>query len=109
MVFEQTLPCCRSFHAYLRSGNSDYVQYIYLSIRDWILTSIAAPNTHYWAQWRGREVACRILHWAPIFYGLLESPNFSDVDHLLMLAILPVHGNFLRHCHTWGRTGLLAR
>ncbi|UJB70438.1 alginate lyase family protein [Acaryochloris sp. 'Moss Beach'] len=94
------------FHAYLRSGNSDYVQYIYLSIRDWILTSIAAPNTHYWAQWRGREVACRILHWAPIFYGLLESPSFSEVDHLLMLAILPVHGNFLRHCHTWGANWL---
>lgn len=94
------------FHAYLKSEDKAYVQYIYHSIRDWILTSISTPNPHYWAQWRGREVACRILHWSPVFYGLLESPHFSAVDHLLMLAILPIHGNFLRRCNTWGANWL---
>lgn len=65
------------FHAYLRSGNSDYVQYIYLSIRDWILTSIAAPTPTTGLSGEVGKSLVAFCTGLPFFMDCLRVPTFQ--------------------------------
>lgn len=90
------------FAAYNSTGNLDYVRCISHHLVDWIVSSSYALNPSQWAQWRGLEVAYRILHWAPIFFGLQQVEALTPAVRLLMLSNLLDHVFYLRFMHDWG-------
>lgn len=92
-------------HAYHQTGNQLYVAQINRHMLDWIVSSFSKPH-QWWAQWRGREVALRALHWTSLFYGLTSAIELSPVVRILMLSSLLDHACYLRHLHHWGANWL---
>ncbi|MEA5520045.1 alginate lyase family protein [Limnoraphis robusta] len=92
--------------AYQQTGKPYYIGYLNHQIIDWILSSPSLTNPSTWAQWRGLEVAWRMIHWSSIFYHLQPVQEFSDVARILMLSSIPNHGYYLRHLHSWGANWL---
>lgn len=90
------------FHAYKLTGHLAYVDCLNIHLLDWILSSPSLNNTKIWAQWRGLEAAYRMLHWAPIFFGLQQVEAFTPIVRLLMLSSLVDHAWYLRYFHDWG-------
>lgn len=87
--------------AYRQTSNSDYLKCINDHLLDWIVAS-GSKLSHWWAQWRGREVALRTVHWAYVFYSLRSHNELAPGIRILMLYSLLEHVRFLRHLHSWG-------
>lgn len=88
-------------HIYQQTGNPSYTTYINQHLLDWIISSFSKPR-QWWAQWRGRESALRVIHWSSVFYGLSSPTELSPVVRILMLSSLLDHACYLRHLHHWG-------
>ncbi len=50
--------------------------------------------------WRGLEVAARVKGWSRLFYGLIDSPDFSPATQLLILSSIPDHAHYNRYFHS---------
>lgn len=92
--------------AYQKTGNPLYVEHINHHVIDWIISNPSQKIPLTWGQWRGLEVAFRVTHWAPCFYGLQQVKEFSGAARILILASLIDHAYYLRHLHTWGANWL---
>lgn len=90
------------FAAYQKTGNLSYIRCINNHITDWIISSPSKTSPKTWAQWRGLETAYRIVHWAPLFYGLQQAEEFSLATRILMLSSILDHAYYLRHFDSWG-------
>jgi hypothetical protein len=88
--------------AYSETGQRIYVDCINQHLIEWILSSPSRTTPQIWAQWRGLEVAYRMLHWPRIFYGLQQVEAFTPATRILMLSSLLDHAQYLRHLHDWG-------
>lgn len=85
---------------YFETGNTKYVEYIDLFLRDFIIKSMPYPAVKGRTSiWRGLEVAARAKVWSGIFYGLLNSEHLSPSTRLLMLSSLPDHAHYNRNFH----------
>lgn len=85
---------------YFETGNTKYLEYIDLFLRDFIIKSMPYPAVKGRTSiWRGLEVAARAKVWSGIFYGLLDSEHFSPSTRLLMLSSLPDHAHYNRNFH----------
>lgn len=86
---------------YFETGNTKYVEYIDLFLRDFIIKSLPYPAVKSRTSvWRGLEVAARVKKWSAIFYGLIDSEHLSPATRLLMLSSLPDHGHYNRNFHS---------
>ncbi len=94
------------FIAYKKTNNLDYICCLNNQIIDWILSSLSSTSTSTWAQWRGLEVAWRMINWSSIFYSLQPIEAFSPAARILMLSSVSDHANYLRHFHGWGANWL---
>ena len=82
-----------------QTGNPIYAQAHDQFLRDWFL-SVPYPNKKTRGPWRGLETHFRISGPLPqVFYGLLDSDDFTDVTRILLLASVPEHVDYLRHYH----------
>jgi hypothetical protein len=99
--------CLNLLDAYQDSRNPAYTDYLNQHLLDWITSSTTKPG-QWWAQWRGREIALRVRHWASLFYGLSSSGELSPAVRILMLSSLLDHAHHLRHLHHW-RANWLSR
>jgi Heparinase II/III N-terminus/Heparinase II/III-like protein len=88
--------------AYSETGQLCYVECINQHLTEWILSSPSRATPQIWAQWRGLEVAYRMLHWPRIFYGLQQVEAFTPETRILMLSSLLDHAQYLRYLHDWG-------
>jgi hypothetical protein len=88
--------------AYSETGQRIYVDCITQHLTEWILSSPSRTTPQIWAQWRGLEVAYRMLHWPRIFYGLQQVEAFTPATRILMLSSLLDHAQYLRYLHDWG-------
>jgi hypothetical protein len=85
---------------YFETGNTKYVEYIDLFLRDFIIKSMPYPAVKSSTSvWRGLEVAARAKVWSQIFYSLLNSEHLSPSTRLLMLSSLPDHAHYNRNFH----------
>ena len=85
---------------YFETGNTKYVEYIDLFLRDFIIKSMPYPALKSRTSvWRGLEVAARAKVWSGIFYSLLNSEHLSPSTRLLMLSSLPDHAHYNRNFH----------
>lgn len=85
---------------YFDTGNTKYVEYIDLFLRDFIIKSMPYPAVKSSTSvWRGLEVAARAKVWSSIFYSLLKSEHLSPSTRLLMLSSLPDHAHYNRNFH----------
>lgn len=91
--------------AYQQTHNKIYIRCIDRHLQDWITSSWSKPK-QWWAQWRGREVALRVIHWVPLFYGSDASAKLSPAVQILMLSSLLDHARYLRRLHAWGANWL---
>lgn len=87
--------------AYRETRDPAYIYCLNHHLLDWITSSFSKPNQS-WAQWRGREVALRVLHWAILFYSFSSVEEISPAIRILMLSSLLDHASYLRHLHHWG-------
>ncbi|WP_171974624.1 alginate lyase family protein [Leptolyngbya sp. 'hensonii'] len=87
------------FHAYQQTGDTRYIDCLNATLLDWVISSRSKPEQG-WAQWRGREVALRVIHWASLFYGL--PTELAPAVRLLLLNSLLDHAAYLRYLHRWG-------
>lgn len=94
------------FEAYQKTGILAYIQSINNHITDWIITNPSQINRHIWAQWRGLEVAYRVINWSSIFYELQQVNEFTHATRILMLSSILDHAYYLRHLHAWGANWL---
>lgn len=92
--------------AYQKTGNPLYVESINHHVIDWIISNPSQKIPLTWGQWRGLEVAYRISHWAPCFYGLQQVKEFSSAARILMLSSILDHACYLRQFHAWGANWL---
>jgi hypothetical protein len=90
------------FEGYQKTGNLDYITCINTHIIDWIISNPSLRCLRIWAQWRGIEASYRLIHWAPIFYGLQQVTEFSPAARILMLSSILNHAQYLRLAHDWG-------
>jgi Heparinase II/III N-terminus/Heparinase II/III-like protein len=88
--------------AYFETGQLSYVHCISQHLKEWVLSSPSLSTPRIWAQWRGLEVAYRMLHWPRIFYGLQQVDAFTPATRLLMLSSLLDHAYYLKFLHDWG-------
>jgi Heparinase II/III N-terminus/Heparinase II/III-like protein len=88
--------------AYSETGQISYIDCINQHLTEWILSSPSRATPQIWAQWRGLEVAYRMLHWPRIFYRLQQVEAFSPATRILMLSSLLDHAKYLRYLHDWG-------
>jgi hypothetical protein len=91
--------------AYQQTELPTYAYCINHHLLDWITASFFKVD-QWWAQWRGREVAMRVLHWASVFYRLNDAEELTPAVRILMLSSLLDHACYLRHLHTWGANWL---
>jgi Heparinase II/III N-terminus/Heparinase II/III-like protein len=94
------------FVAYQKTGNPLYAEIIGHHVIDWIISNHSLTNPFSQKQWRGLEVAHRITHWVPCFYGLQQVQEFSGAVRILMLSSILDHAYYLRHLHSWGANWL---
>jgi hypothetical protein len=87
--------------AYRKTGNPADLSCLNQQLLDWITASFSRPS-QWGAQWRGREVAMRMLHWTFLFYGLSSAAELSPTVRILMLSSILDHACYLRHLHHWG-------
>jgi hypothetical protein len=87
---------------YAETGQLVYVDCINQHLTEWILSSPSLATPQIWAQWRGLEVAYRMLHWPRIFYGLQQVDALTPATRILMLSSLLDHAHYLRYLHDWG-------
>ena len=88
------------FVAYNKTGNSKYLNYLDLFLRDFIIKSQPYPaKLSGGAIWRGLEVCFRSKVWTRIFYGLINNNQISPATLLLMLSSLPDHADYNRNYH----------
>jgi hypothetical protein len=87
--------------AYRQTSNQEYLQCLNDHLLDWIVSSCTKPY-QWWAQWRGREVALRTVHWAFLFYKLGSKDELAPGIRILMIYSLTEHVNVLRYLHSWG-------
>ncbi len=92
--------------AYQKTGFLDYVECINNHIIDWIIASPSQTNRQIWAQWRGLEVAYRLINWASVFYQLQQVDEFNPTTRILILSSIPHHAYYLRYLHAWGANWL---
>lgn len=86
-------------HASQQTGNPIYAQTHDQFLRDWFL-SVPYPNKKTRGPWRGLETHFRVSGPLPqVFYGLLDSDDFTDVTRILLLASILEHADYLRHYH----------
>lgn len=89
--------------AYFKTGNTDYAKTIDRHIKDWVISSLPYPGVKSSTEmWRGLEVSFRVKAWAPIFYSLINSEQFSPATRLLMLSSIPDHAHYLLSFHGQG-------
>lgn len=90
-------------NTYLKSGNPKYARAIDRYVKDWVISSLPYPGVKSrTAMWRGLEVSFRVKRWAEVFYGLMESEEFSPATRLLLLSSIPEHAHYLREFHAQG-------
>ena len=87
---------------YTATGQLSSVDCINQHLTEWILSSPSPTTPKIWAQWRGLEVAYRMLHWPRIFYGLQQVEALTPATRILMLSSLLDHAYYLKHLHDWG-------
>jgi len=88
------------FETYFETGNPKYAEYIDLFLRDYIIASMPYPAVKSSESvWRGLEVAARAKAWTRVFYGLIQSENFSPATQLLLLSSLLDHAHYNRNFH----------
>lgn len=89
--------------AYLKTGNTLYINYIDEFTKDWIISSWPYPKLKSsTAMWRGLEVSFRVKTWARIFYELWNTNTISPATKLLILSSLPDHAHYARNFHAQG-------
>jgi Heparinase II/III N-terminus/Heparinase II/III-like protein len=87
--------------AYQETNDLIYIYCLNHHLLDWITSSFSKPDQS-WAQWRGREVSLRVLHWATLFYSLPLTDEITPSVRILMLSSLLDHTSYLLNLHHWG-------
>ena len=88
--------------AYLGTGDAAYVARIDEELRDWIISSPYPGKKNSSSQWRGLEVAGRVLVWRVLFFQLGREGELSPSTRILMLSSLVDHADYLRRYHADG-------
>lgn len=89
------------FTTYMQTGNTKYLEYVDLFLRDFIIKSMPYPKAKGSESiWRGLEVAARVKVWTRIFYALIDNVDFSPSTQLLMLSSLPDHAHYNRNFYS---------
>ena len=80
------------YRAWKETGKREYLERLDQDLRDWLIAAHgkAAPfkTSHL-------EPANRMRRWARLFFALQQEDTFRPATRLLMLASIPVHGNYL--------------
>ena len=88
---------------FFASGDAVYAKYIDQFTKDWIIESWPYPAVKsHTAMWRGLEVSFREKVWTRVFYGMMDSGDFSPATRLLILSSLPDHAHYARNFHGQG-------
>lgn len=100
-------------HAWLETGNAEFVRYLDQIIRDWCthqqrynVFRINGPNgyeatdKHIWGD--RLDAGIRVRRWPRVFYSMMSSEHFHDATILLMLNSISRHGDYIED--TW-KTG----
>lgn len=89
-------------NAYSKTKDERYAVKFDHLIQDWILSNRKPFFKSKSVQWRGLEVAIRmLLTWPQGFYGFQKSDSFSDATRILMLKSIPEHCSYLRWWHNF--------
>jgi hypothetical protein len=80
------------YGAWKRTGKKKYLERIDQDLRDWLTAADgqAAPFGT-----KHLEPANRMRRWAQLFFALQQDDAFRPATRLLMLASIPVHGDYL--------------
>ncbi len=82
------------------TGDRRYVEWIFSTLDDWIITHPSPGRMSFSAAWRPLEAARRILGpWTVVYENLRDDPAFTAERRERFLASLHAHGEQLRHHH----------
>lgn len=82
------------------TGDRRYIEWIFDTLDDWIVTHPSPGRMSFSAAWRPLEAARRILGpWTVVYENLRDDPAFTAGRRERFLASVRAHGEQLRHHH----------
>lgn len=86
--------------AWQATGDCRYIEWIFSTLDDWIVTHPAPGRMTFSAAWRPLEAARRILGpWTTVYENLRDDPAFTAERRERFLSSVRAHGEQLRHHH----------
>lgn len=97
-------PVFRELYAHWQvDPNPEYPAVASDIVIDWVRHNPPPRFMSFSSAWRALEVARRLeAPWMDVFWGFMETPEFTDEARILMLASIPAHANYLMKHHAFG-------